>query len=385
MRVVTCLGDAKDPATHSGTTYHFWRNGAASGFLDEGWSLAPERLRWQRYFWNLQELCATGRYGGFQFSTPFNDALLDQAPNHSEAREIISFFPLFPAHSRITARLSFYIDATLAQVFRDYGYGSTISPRVARAALARERAQYANAQHIVCMSEWAARSIVDDTGVSPERVHVVPPGPNLDEQRIPPLAARGSLGEGPLRLGFVGKDWRRKNLAFLLEVAEWLTQRGRETEVWAIGFSPERGPKHSRLRALGFIDKHRDQERFVELVRNTHFSCLFSSAEAFGISNLEALRLGVPVLARDVGGIADTLPLGLGHLFPSDVEVESVARRLLDYVTFPERYDLLRRTVAERAQEHSWATCIRRFEAIWSGSDAHTLAQVSKRSRADGA
>ena len=48
------------------------------------------------------------------------------------------------------------------------------------------------------------------------------------------------------------------------------------------------------------------------MIRSWHFGCLFSSAEAYGISNLECLRLGVPVLARRVGGIPDTVPEGLG-------------------------------------------------------------------------
>ena len=53
----------------------------------------------------------------------------------------------------------------------------------------------------------------------------------------------------------------------------------------------------------------------MQLVRSFHFGCLFSSAEAYGIANLECLRLGVPVLASRVGGIPDTVRDGLAYLF----------------------------------------------------------------------
>jgi glycogen synthase len=51
----------------------------------------------------------------------------------------------------------------------------------------------------------------------------------------------------------------------------------------------------------------------VEIVPSFHFGCLLSRVEAFGISALEYLRLGIPITTA-VGGIVD--PKGAGLRFP---------------------------------------------------------------------
>lgn len=103
----------------------------------------------------------------------------------------------------------------------------------------------------------------------------------------------------------------------MLEIADSLHARNIEVEVAAAGFTAANGPPHHLLWPIGYINKHEEPKRFLDFIRSCHFTCLFSSAEAFGISNRESLRLGVPVLARNVGGIPDTVPEGCGHLFDS--------------------------------------------------------------------
>ena len=111
-------------------------------------------------------------------------------------------------------------------------------------------------------------------------------------------------------------EWQRKGGPFLLGVADALQHRGIPTVIRAIGPNPALLPVHPALQPLGFINKQSDTDRFVAELRSWHFGTLFSDAEAFGISNRECLRLGVPVLAQAVGGIASTIPDGgCGQLF----------------------------------------------------------------------
>jgi glycosyltransferase involved in cell wall biosynthesis len=367
VRVLTCIGDATSIHTWSSTPYFLLHAGKRAGFLDEGWRLDPERLRWRRLMWNAWRVVRGGERGGFQYSRYFLRRMLMQTRSSGESMEVVSHFPLFPPLECNRALVSFYIDATLAQNFEDYGGGARVGSRMIDDALAREREHYRTAERIVCMSHWAARSVVERYGIAPDKVSVVPGGANLDDDRITVTPPTTIVPLRPLRLGFVGKDWRRKGLPFLLEVAEILAARDIPVEVVAAGFAPEYGPRHRLLRAVGFIDKHREMERFVDLVRSFHFGCLFSSAEASPRSNLECLRLGIPVLARDTGGIADTLPEGLGHLFQADAMPDAVAAVLEAYVREPESYHLLRSRLAARAAEFSWAHAVRQLARIWEG------------------
>ncbi len=367
-RYLTVVGDPNDINTWSNIPYFFMRAGQRHGFFDGGVPLRPEQLRTQRWIWNLWTLFRTGAYGGFQYSPYFLDRLWGQVDTDPERDEFISHFPLLPPEPAERGyRVSYYLDATLTQNFENYGVAENVSPPVQEQALAQERRNYQHADHVVGMSEWTARSVVEDYDVPEEKVHVVPGGANLREEDLPEVVESTAPGDlRPLRLGFIGKNWRRKGLPFLLEVADALAERGVDVEVWAIGPEPSALPDHPCLRPQGFIDKASGLDRFVDVVRGVHFGCLFSSAEAFGISNVECLRLGVPVLATDVGGIPDTVPDGCGVLFAPGTSPSTVAEQAAGFVEDPSQYHELRSRLQRRSDEFTWDRVVREFEEIWN-------------------
>lgn len=369
MRVLACVGDATSPEAWSGTPFHFLEAGRRLGFLDRGLALQPERLKFQRLLWNGLEFLRFGEVGGYQYSTHFLDRLMAQAPALVPDTEIISHHSLFPVVGRLSTPVSFYIDATQAQIFEEYGMASSVSKRMIAGALSREREQFAGAKFIVGMSRWVARSLVERYGVPPERVFVIPAGANIDEVEIdePLLDGDHPLGLSPLRLGFIGVDWRRKNLPFLLEVADCLRRRGHDAMVEALGFPPESGPRHPLLHTHGYLHKRRDAKRFRAFLRSLHFGCLFSHAEAYGLSNVECLRLGVPVLTWNVGGLSDTLPGGMGHLFQAGATPSDVSDVVEQYLVDGDKYRRLRKVVRTRANELSWDVAVARFSDVWTG------------------
>lgn len=376
MRILTCIGDATSPHSWSGTPFYFLKAAQQAGFLDAGWRLDPRRLQGLKMAWNAWRQLRHGEHGGFQYSRIFLHKLQSQAELLPDDAEFLSHFPLFPPPSKYVT--SYYIDATLAQNFEDYGLAKDgfVGHRMIADAMEREKDQYAAAKNIVCMGKWAARSVVERYGISPDAVHVVPAGANIERSNI----SAGSCGEPlfhPLRLGFIGKDWRRKNLLFTLEIGEILHARGIATEVIAAGFPPSNGPRHSLLRAMGYIDRHTNADYFVDFFRRCHFTCLFSSAEAFGLSNRESLFLGTPVLAWDVGGISDTVPAGCGHLFSTDTTAGDVADVIQSYIREPDQYEALRNRIAEQAHTFTWDATVRKLTSVWAGSGEFSYAKVA--------
>jgi glycosyltransferase involved in cell wall biosynthesis len=376
LRILTCIGDATSPQTWSGTPFYFLKSAQRLGFLDGGWRLDPRQFPIRKLAWNAWRQLRYGEHGGFQYSNMFLRKLQTQTGPLPDGVEFISHFPLFPEVRKIEA--SFYIDATLSQNFYDYGLAQEglVGNRTVAESLAREKDQYAAAKNIVCMSSWAARSVVEQYGISPHKVHVIPAGANVSTPP-PPALSLYTRSFSPLRLGFIGKDWRRKNLLLVLEVAEILQDRGQETEVLAAGFSPADVPRHPRLHAFGYIDKQKYPDRFADFFRRCHFTCLLSSAEAFGLSNRESLVHGSPVLARNIGGIADTLPDGCGHLFPAEATAGDIADTIQREIREPERYYALRSRIAEQTHSFTWDAAVRKFMALWAGSIEFSYAKSS--------
>jgi glycosyltransferase involved in cell wall biosynthesis len=275
--------------------------------------------------------------------------------------EWLSVFPLLPPRSRVNEPISYYIDATLQQNFDEYAY--RIGHRTRRDALAREQEAYDEAGHIVCFTEWCARSVTDLYGISRERVRVILPGANLEDDLVPPPAQWDGTFR-PLRLAFIGLDWRRKGLPELLDSATILARRGHAVEVLAIGPHASQLPSHPALRPLGFLDKRRDLAQFVNIVRTCHFGCLLSRVDASPIALLECLRLGIPVIGTDVGGIHELIPAGAGLVVSRERSGEHLADVLDAVLSAPDRYAAFRRAAAQAAPHLTWDRAARELAAV---------------------
>lgn len=344
--------------------------GARAGWFAGGLTLSPEKLKVWRTLWNASRPLMGERPGGFQFSPFFVRALFDQAREVRDGDEIFSHYPLLPPPGRRRLATYYYIDATLEQSFRDYGVAAQVGKRIRASTLRREKEQYERARFVVGMASWAARSVTDDYGIDPSKVKVILPGANIEDDVADAVCAmrpekdERPFGDGPVRLGFIGKDWRRKGLTVLLDVADDLKKRGISCEIIVLGHTKETLPSHEALRPQGFIDKNNDNQRFARLVHTFHFGCLMSRVEALGISTLEALRLGVPVFGTRVGGIVDAISPCCGFLVDFDRAAEETADTIEALYRAPERYEALRAHVSQHAPHYSWGRVIRDFRAL---------------------
>ena len=368
-RILIAAGNPCSVEFRGGQPYYFYSAGRAVNFIHEALPLVPESLAWRRSLWNIGSLVAHGTPFGFQYSRTFRNHLFAPHRRKVGAVEYISYFPLLPPEPWPRCwTVNYYIDATLKQNFDDYGLGVRLSRRIRAQALDQERRNYENAKRIVCRSTWAASSVISDYGIRPEKVHVILPGASLDEPVEEEVPIRACPTLKPLRLGIVGKEWQRKGLRFLLSVADDLKMRGYDAEVAVIGPEPGEMPRHPNIRPMGYLTKGGDATKFVREIRSWHFGCLFSRAEALPSFLRECLRLGVPILARRIGGIPDAVPSGLGFLFEPDAPPDQVADLLIGFVEAPDQYAELRGRVAARATEFSWDRALEKFVALWQGA-----------------
>jgi glycosyltransferase involved in cell wall biosynthesis len=280
---------------------------------------------------------------------------------------VVSFHQHFPdpaAVARAGGSVSYYIDATYTQLFPSYGYDKSLDRRTIRDALEYERAAFHGAKRVVVNQSWALRSLHSDYGLDPGKCAVILPGPNypvypgLAPEMIPGRAGR----DRPFVLGFVGKDWRRKGLLFLCEVATRLRTAGWKVRISAIGFPRHQGPAGSDVDCLGFIDK---RHHFGPFLHGCDIGCLFSSAEAAGTAVLEFLGVGVPVAGFTVNGLADLLPPAAGFRFSPDTKAEEVAELFAAYLSDEAMQERTRAEARRLAPQLLWERCVREFREFW--------------------
>lgn len=382
-RFLAAVGDVSDPVTWSGTPYHFLQAAKAEGVLDEGLPLTVNGIDWQvrRWAWNAMSVVSGDRLGGYQYSTTFLETIWTPYRERLRGSLVVNCFQLYPPSIVTDSSIEkwFFIDQTLLQLFDHYGLRSLVGRRIAREAIKREQDGYQASAGIIAHSGWAMRSVIEDYGVPPERVHVVVPGANLDPETYACWereaeqcrAATSSLSDAdrPVRFVFVGKDWKRKGLDRLLRGFALARRQECNATLRVIGCLRESLPVALQnvpwVEWYGFIDKRREADRFLRAVAECDVGCLLSYAEAGGIALREYLALGLAAVGTDAGG-------ALEHMIPETSVViegqsgdEKVASVLLELSRNQKRLRHLRATAWKRRRSALWPESVRRIVAFW--------------------
>lgn len=217
---------------------------------------------------------------------------------------------LCPDHLRSAPTL-LSMDATPAQNARLGIYaGCSQRHRVHRALNALWTRQGIRlAYRVVAWSDWVRRSLVEEYGVSPDQVVVLPPGINVEFWRKETQS--GTRGRGLPRILFVGGDLRAKGGELLLQCYRRFWQRRAELHlVTRTPLGPEPGVfVHNNLGP--------NSPGLVALFREADIFALPTFGDTFAQVVLEAMASGLPVVASDVGAISELVSHGeTGLLVP---------------------------------------------------------------------
>lgn len=199
---------------------------------------------------------------------------------------------------------------------------------------------FGRASACVPWSQWTRRSLIDDYGVDPERIHVIPPGVDLDRWK-----PGRRTSDGPLRVLFVGGDFRRKGGDVLLAAVGELPPGSAELHIVSKDAVPARDGVHV------YPDLAPNDQRLVDLYSSSDVFALPSRAETFGIAVVEAAACGLPVVVSDVGGLAELVTDGeTGWRVPAGDQraLASVLGRLVDDRRLARRLGAAARARAER-------------------------------------
>jgi glycosyltransferase involved in cell wall biosynthesis len=197
-----------------------------------------------------------------------------------------------------------------------------------------------SAAFVFCPSDYLCRLAVG-WGADPGRVEVLPnPAPAVnglpDRDEL-----RAAHGVGPRTLVFAGRLTPQKALGTLLAA----TAQVPDATLLIVGDGPERGAVAAAVSELGLESRVRllgpqPRERTLELARAADAAVLSSAWENFPHAVVEALAVGTPVVATNVGGVAEVVQDGVNGLLvpPQDVGALAAAlRRVLDDTPFRER------------------------------------------------
>jgi glycosyltransferase involved in cell wall biosynthesis len=192
-----------------------------------------------------------------------------------------------------------------------FGPAGSLAVRLAERLLARVT------DCIITLSPRQREEIVTRFRVAPaSRVRVVPLGLELDGLlALPPCGGgglRAALGLAPddIVFGYIGRFVPIKNLPALLEALAIALARAPSIRLVLVGDGPLRSELHQRVATLGvehavrFVGWQRDLPAVYATVDAVVLS---SSNEGTPLALIEAMAAGRPVIATEVGGVADVV------------------------------------------------------------------------------
>ena len=206
--------------------------------------------------------------------------------------------------------------------------GENINRRV----YAIEKAGMQAADRVIAVSELTRRIVIGKYGIPAEKVVTVHNAVRFGESEdaVPERAVKDKV------VTFLGRITYQKGPDYFVEAAAKVLQRFRTcVSSWPLGRSDEpcgaaRGPvgDRDRFHFTGFLKGGEVQRMF----RLSDVYVMPSVSEPFGISPLEAMRSGVPVIISRQSGVAEVLDYAIKVNY---WDVDALADAIYGLLTYP--------------------------------------------------
>ncbi len=144
-----------------------------------------------------------------------------------------------------------------------------------------------------------------------------------------------------------------------------------------IGDGPERSQCEILCRELGVHDYVKFLGKQTDVIHVLSLADLFlmpSQSESFGLSALEAMACGVPVISSSVGGLPELQIHGKTGYIAEIGDIDRMAKYAIELLSNTSKYELFSRSARERALEFDATKIVGRYEdyyrLVLDGPDA---------------
>lgn len=213
-------------------------------------------------------------------------------------------------------------------------------PGYRRYAQISHRSAAVAAAAVLCVSEATALDVRTLWGIEPERIVVAPLGPGQEVAETK-RETRHFL--------YVGDDQPRKNIPVLL--AAYAGYRGRAERPLDLVLAGSAGGRGEGVRT----EPHPTSERLAELYGGALALVHPSLHEGFGLTALEAMGIGVPVIASAIPALREIC--GGAALYADPHDPRAFTTAMLQIASQPRLRDRLAEHGRRQAALFSWEAC----------------------------
>jgi glycosyltransferase involved in cell wall biosynthesis len=207
-------------------------------------------------------------------------------------------------------------------------------------------------------------------GIDPAKLKILPRGLDTElfhpTRRDPAFWAKFGSSNGKVRLLYVGRISKEKNLDLLASAYRRLRDEGLPIELLFVGHGP-----YSETLAETLPDAI-----FTGYLRGADLAAAYASADVFAFPSttdtfgnviIEAQASGVPVVVSDAGGPKELVENERNGIVTKSHDIEDFTRALRSLVTDPELRHEMGAHARESVVNRTWPEAFRKFWAITAG------------------
>ncbi|GBC60928.1 glycosyl transferase family 1 [Desulfonema ishimotonii] len=194
-----------------------------------------------------------------------------------------------------------------------------------------EKCIYENADLVFVKSENIRESVIRDYAIAPDRVKNI-------RYAIDTLMAGRPADPGRYKnrnILFVGRDWNRKGGPVLIRAFQKVLKTHPDARLTIIGCSPDISAPNTEI--IGKTERGRVDSYY----RKASVFCLPTRKEPLGLSFIEAMSHGLPIIGTKIGAIPELVKEGHNGFLTDTDDAEQLAQILTDLLGRPEQCEFM--------------------------------------------
>ncbi len=230
-----------------------------------------------------------------------------------------------------------------------------------------ERKGMEAADAVIAVSQWTKNIIVNHYGISPDKITVVHNGIDINDFKILPSRVQALKDAGNKIVLFVGRITMQKGPDYFIRAATRVLEF-RPNTIFLVSGSGDMEREMIRLAASKGIS---DKIFFVGFLRGDDLDSVYQSAdlyvmpsisEPFGITPLEALANGTPVLISRQSGVSEVL----SHALKADFwDIDDTADKIISTLDNKCLHDSLKENGMRELDKNAWVVAARKCLSVY--------------------
>ncbi len=229
--------------------------------------------------------------------------------------------------------------------------------------------KYNRAAKIISISDAVTR-VLTDSGISPEKITKVYSGVDFRRYNGVTALPRADMGvpSGLIVIGQVAALAPHKDQKTFISAIKILHMKNPNVRAVLVGNGPLAEELKRQTSALGLDDIVLFvgfKEGALRWLKSFDIFCLSSKEEGLGTSLIDAMALGVPIVATNAGGIPELVQDEMTGLLARAQDPAALALALEKMIANRDKWSELIRNAVERAREFDVAHTIEQTEAVY--------------------